>query len=212
MARGTERRYEYTSMTALRAKENPLDYSFEVKSPDSPVAILAPHGGKIEPGTQEIAEAVAGDTYRLFCFDGHRERANIRYLHVRSHQYDEKLCRDLIQPCRLVLAIHGWKNPPQHAETIYLGGRNTDFRDAIGASLRSAGFSVPPFAETPREYKGSEPENICNLGNPPGGAQLEIARTLRDQLVPKPNQCGDRFQPFVAAIRTAIEETLRKGP
>jgi len=212
MAGDTERRYEYTSMTALRAKENPRDYSFQIKAPNSPVAILAPHGGKIEPGTREIAEAIAGDTYRLFCFDGHRQRENMRYLHVESHLYDEAQCVDLIKQCQLVLAIHGCADPTGAPEMIYPGGNNTGFRAAITASLESAGFPVALFATTPERYKGVDRDNICNRGdNRSGGAQLEIARTLRDRLVPKPDQRGDRFQPFVAAIRGAIENALRKG-
>jgi phage replication-related protein YjqB (UPF0714/DUF867 family) len=34
------------------------------------VAIIAPHGGKIEPGTSEIAKAIAGSDYNLYLFEG----------------------------------------------------------------------------------------------------------------------------------------------
>lgn len=38
------------------------------------VAIIAPHGGEIEPSTSEIAVAIAGDRYRLYCFEGLKRR------------------------------------------------------------------------------------------------------------------------------------------
>src|SRR5688572_4392375 len=114
-------------MTALLANEDSASYDFQMRDPDSPVAILAPHGGLIEWGTDQIAEAIAGDDYNLFCFNGHRLGGeNLYYLHVRSHQYDEPRCRKLIGPCSVVIAIHGCKNPARGEPLVYLGGRNAD--------------------------------------------------------------------------------------
>ena len=41
---------------------------------DPRVALIAPHGGQIEPGTSEIAENVAGDAFVLYSFQGSKER------------------------------------------------------------------------------------------------------------------------------------------
>jgi phage replication-related protein YjqB (UPF0714/DUF867 family) len=59
------------------------------------VAIIAPHGGKIEPGTSEIAAAIAGDDYSLYRFQGLRDRPR-EELHITSAKFDEPTCG----PCR----------------------------------------------------------------------------------------------------------------
>ncbi len=41
------------------------DYRVRINLKDGPVLVMAPHGGKIEPGTAEIAEAIAGHDYFL---------------------------------------------------------------------------------------------------------------------------------------------------
>jgi phage replication-related protein YjqB (UPF0714/DUF867 family) len=45
-------------MTALLKAESPDSYTFEIREPASDVAIIAPHGGKIEWGTNQIASAI----------------------------------------------------------------------------------------------------------------------------------------------------------
>jgi phage replication-related protein YjqB (UPF0714/DUF867 family) len=39
------------------------DYVIRTCLRNSPVLVMAPHGGKIEPGTAEIAEAIAGNDH-----------------------------------------------------------------------------------------------------------------------------------------------------
>jgi phage replication-related protein YjqB (UPF0714/DUF867 family) len=45
------------------------------------LAILAPHGGGIEPGTSELAEAVAGEGLSFYAFEGLKRSGNA-VLHV----------------------------------------------------------------------------------------------------------------------------------
>ena len=52
------------------------------------IVILAPHGGKIEPGTSELARAVAGSDIALYLFEGVKPSGN-RALHVTSTNFDE---------------------------------------------------------------------------------------------------------------------------
>jgi phage replication-related protein YjqB (UPF0714/DUF867 family) len=55
----------------------------------SDVCIIAPHGGKIEKWTSEIATALAGDDYNLYLFEG-LKRAKNRDLHITSSRFDEQ--------------------------------------------------------------------------------------------------------------------------
>ena len=195
----------YASMTALLAAEDGDNYTIEVRPADAKVAILAPHGGQIEPGTNQIAGAIAEAGYRLYCFNGHRRGGeNYDYLHVTSHQYDEPRCRELIAPCDIVVAIHGCADVDRSGATIYLGGRDDPLREAIGETLRQAEFKVAAFPNTPDKFKGQHLNNICNLGRRRAGVQLELPRSLRRSLVPAGGTRGARFQPFVEAIRRAI--------
>ncbi len=52
------------------------------------VSIIAPHGGKIEPGTSQIARSISGDLFNLYCFDGRKPRYN-DHLHITSTKFDE---------------------------------------------------------------------------------------------------------------------------
>ena len=44
-----------------------VDFGVRVRQARAPFAIVAPHGGGIEPGTSEIADAVGADAIRATC-------------------------------------------------------------------------------------------------------------------------------------------------
>lgn len=52
-----------------------IDYRIRCVS-SSDIAILAIHGGKIEPGTTEIAEAVAKNQHSFYTFEGLKPTGN----------------------------------------------------------------------------------------------------------------------------------------
>src|SRR6185295_9661662 len=135
---------------------------------------------------------------------------NYDNLHVKSYLYDEPQCNALVKACNLVVAIHGCHDVPGKDNVIYVGGSNKTLREEISDELNSAGFPTEPFATTPEDYRGVDARNICNLGNNrDGGAQLEIALALRNELVPpRSAQRGVRFQSFVDAVKRGIHNTL----
>ena len=96
----------YTSFAALRAAEPPGEYRIRAFPRGSAKAVLAPHGGAIEPGTSEIAAAVAGEDLSLYCFEGLKGRVHSR-LHITSHLFDEPECLALVAASDRVLAMHG---------------------------------------------------------------------------------------------------------
>ena len=130
-------------MTALIKARDPSDYAIRSVRRASEAAILAPHGGKIESGTTEIAEAIAGDDYNFYTFEGRMSRDNFKILHVTSTHYDEKVCNDLINECTYVVAVHGLRDREGHErkdETICLGGKDTILRNAVMRALQANNF------------------------------------------------------------------------
>ncbi len=140
----------------------------------SPIAIIAPHGGEIEDGTSQMARAIAGDDFNLYCFEGTRPSKNYTALHLTSHRFDEPECLSLIASCPVVIAVHGCGGEqPQ----VLLGGLDVPLRDLLAASLAAAEIR----AETSgHRYPAVRPDNICNRGARGRGVQLEITHPLRE--------------------------------
>jgi phage replication-related protein YjqB (UPF0714/DUF867 family) len=64
---------KYGSFAELQNREREgVDFSIRVMPLETSAAIIAPHGGMIEPGTSDIAAAIAGNDYGLYCFEGLR--------------------------------------------------------------------------------------------------------------------------------------------
>lgn len=80
--------------------------SIYTRQADATVAIIAPHGGKIERGTSELARAIGGTDYRIYCFEGTKPNNN-RDLHITSTNFDEPEGVKLVSACDRVVALHG---------------------------------------------------------------------------------------------------------
>jgi phage replication-related protein YjqB (UPF0714/DUF867 family) len=165
---------KYGCFAELAAAESPgQDYRVRTGgSADSDVLILAPHGGLIETGTSEVAELIAGEDHRLFCFEGLKPRGNNRDLHITSHRFDHPECLALAARANVVLSVHGCLG----ATRIHIGGLDTQLANELADSLGAAGFPIEPASE---RYPGRHPLNICNRGLRRKGAQLEITYDLR---------------------------------
>ncbi len=169
------------------------DYVISISDIGSPVTIIAPHGGKIEPQTSYIAGRIAGDRFNFYSFEGIKPDNN-RSLHVTSHKFDEPQALRLIAGSRIVLAIHACTDSKA---LVYPGGRDGELLTAIVKALTAAGIIV---AETNPRYQGLNPKNICNRGATGKGAQLEISRGLRDD--------RDRVHSLCEAIQAALGRAL----
>ena len=84
-----------------------LDYNIHVIDRNSPVTVVALHGGRIEWGTDQIATALAQSDYNLYIFKGLRRDGN-RHLHIASHQFNEPQLLNLLKKSRTVISIHGY--------------------------------------------------------------------------------------------------------
>jgi phage replication-related protein YjqB (UPF0714/DUF867 family) len=147
-----------------------------------PVGVFAPHGGGIEPGTEELARAVArscGAT--LYVLSAKRSSGN-GALHVTSTAMRPGVSRALdaaLAACRLAIALHGHAHD---ARSIFVSGRAGPAAARAAAALRAAIGArwevVDDPARIPPGLGGVAAENFVNRPAG-GGVQIELPRALR---------------------------------
>ncbi len=86
-------------------------------------AVIAPHGGGIEPGTSELAEAIAGADLSFYAFEGLKKDGN-GDLHVTSDHFDEATAIELVSASPTVVAVHGELKCTD--KVAFLGGLDKD--------------------------------------------------------------------------------------
>src|SRR5262245_3852344 len=101
-----------------RYEQEGISYQREVKKRRSALAVIAIHGGGIEPGTSEIAKAISGTEFSYYTFDGIRQKGNER-LHITSMLFDEPMCLQIVNDSEIVVAIHGCES---EGKVIHVGG------------------------------------------------------------------------------------------
>lgn len=137
------------------------------------MAILAPHGGRIEEITSEVAQSVAGETFNLYLFEGIRPTHNYVNLHLTSHRFDEPRCLDLLSRCDHVIALHGCAGEEPR---VLVGGRDAALKAAIGGALQTSGLDAQLDGH---RFPAVHPHNICNRGRRGRGVQIEMTTALR---------------------------------
>jgi len=166
-----------------------VDYDkFSLLVAGAQVAIIAPHGGGIEPKSDAIAAAIAGTDFSYYCFRGCKPAKNGR-LHITSHRFDEPDCVALVAGHTWVVALHGCNDP---GESVYLGGLDAELIDDLAIAIAEAGISV---ATTGHDYPGTHPDNICNRGAAAQGVQIELTPDFRN---------GGQVASFVTAVRSVL--------
>lgn len=186
----------YRSFKELSERETEgRDYQVRFVSRPGNILVMAPHGGKIEPGTSEIAEAISLHGYSFYSFEGLKPFGN-SLLHIESHFFDEPRAIKATKKADIVITIHGHSD--NRSSFIMIGGLNTKLGKIIKHNLEYLGYLLRPF---PRGLGGKDPNNICNRGRQRGGVQLEISRKLRESL--KNNE--NKLKEFAQAIREAIQ-------
>jgi phage replication-related protein YjqB (UPF0714/DUF867 family) len=178
------------------------DYLIRINPRNGPVLVMAPHGGKIEPGTAEVAEAIAGTDHSFYSFEGLKTEGN-NVLHIESHLFDEPRALKAVEKAEVVITVHGQLD--QKEAFVMVGGLNGRLRSEIKHQLKASGFQTRPPTEG---LGGTDPMNICNRGCSKCGVQLEISRKVRDLL--RANK--DRLQAFAEAVRKAIQLFLITEP
>ena len=176
------------------------DYAILLREANSKIAIIAPHGGGIEPGTIGIADAVASSDYTFYAFKGIKKRGN-KILHITSNRFDEPIGIKTSENAYIAISIHGCRDK---IEIVFIGGKNRKLKEKIMYGLRTAGFRAV-ISEEPW-LRGKSSENICNRCRSGKGVQLEISRGLREKMF----YCLDRrslrkktelFYKFVSTLK-----------
>jgi phage replication-related protein YjqB (UPF0714/DUF867 family) len=205
--------HRYTTFTELsRHEAEDRDYRIHLRLGVSGIAVLAPHGGKIERGTLPIAHAIAGEEHTFYAFEGIKPtlKAN-RALHVPSNHFDEPRALFAVAKAHRVLTLHGAKGTE---EAVYAGGLDLELRLDVLRALNAAGFTADHDPSPTRQGRG--PTNICNRGSTGRGLQLELTFGLRKQLFGPPDEQGIRhpntlFHQFVMAIREVLRHHTEQG-
>jgi phage replication-related protein YjqB (UPF0714/DUF867 family) len=176
------------------------DYRIRIEIRDPRFFIMAPHGGRIEPATAEVAEAIAGMDYSFYSFNGLKADGN-GVLHIESHLFDEPRALRAVEKADIIVTVHGQVDRKE--EFVMVGGLDDGLRLEIRRQLEAAGFQTLPPSEG---LMGTDPMNICNRGRSRQGVQLEISRKVRDVL--RTNQ--GHLQTFADAVRKGIRLYLAK--
>jgi phage replication-related protein YjqB (UPF0714/DUF867 family) len=194
---------KYRNFADLSGSER-LEKDFRIRLRERPggIAIIAPHGGDIEPGTSEIAEAVAGNEHSFYAFEGIKPGRN-RDLHITSTRFDEPRCTSLVMAAGRVIAIHGAEGG---RETVFLGGLDETILRRLHDSFTDMGISVKRHRPT---MQGIAEANVCNRARSHCGVQLEVSRGLRRTFFDSLSREGREsktmhFDKFIAAVRAGI--------
>jgi phage replication-related protein YjqB (UPF0714/DUF867 family) len=195
---------KYKSYQSLKdSEQQDADYEILYSIRPSKYIVMAPHGGGIEPGTTEIAEAIAGDTFSFYSFSGTKEKGN-RIFHIASDRFDEPGGLTLVKSSGTAVTVHGCEGNDQH---VCLGGLNDELVEKIAVSLKKAGFPVEE--EVRSHLAGKRPNNICNRSKEDKGVQIEISHGLRKLMFKGMNrrerkERTRKFDVFVQAIQDVL--------
>ena len=196
---------EYSNYRELStAQKRGKDFRVRIRKRNGNTIVLAPHGGGIEPGTSELANAIAGADLSFYAFEGIKPKGN-RELHITSTHFNEPRCMALVSVADRVIAIHGQNGNQDEA---LLGGRDLATIRRLRQSLERDGFRIEVGGS--RKLRGLSADNICNWGAQGRGVQIEICDGMRrtffqDMRTRRGRRIKtQRFRDFVSAVRRVI--------
>lgn len=218
---------------ARRYKRHPaFDDELAARSDFGRTAVLAVHGGGIEPGTSELCLAAAGyhpaslavtpaggPTFDYWMFEGLRSNNNDD-LHVTATHCDDWIAASLCAGARNVVSLHGTSTQaaglPNNTELVLVGGRNAALRSALVTAFQNPdpGMVAIPATDAANHptLSGTDPTNIANRTLTGTGAQLEITTPVRNQMFTENTRARRKhttttvFWSFVAAVRKAVAQ------
>jgi phage replication-related protein YjqB (UPF0714/DUF867 family) len=162
---------------------------YEIQSwyrPEKPL-VFAIHGGNIESGTGELAQAIAAQGWSLYHFKGitapdydHKIKQS-GFMHLTSHKFNAPLALEMAQKSKDCLSLHGF-SALKHKVDFCVGGANKNLRLKLTQTLRknfpkykSCELCCPP-------YLGRHPKNIVNRCASLG-VQVEMSPRVRGRIL-----------------------------
>lgn len=179
------------------------DYEIQIQRFNSPVLVMAFHGGLIEPGTTELGEELSRGEFNFYTFIGKKNRDvhepsfTSADLHLTSARFDEPQLLKLTSESQSCVALHGFGG--EEAD-FCVGGANPEMRKAFVSKLGSA---LP-------EYRSCElccpPYNGVSLKNPANrcqttGVQIEMSPAVRRRILVD--------ETFKKGVAQAMKEVLQ---
>jgi phage replication-related protein YjqB (UPF0714/DUF867 family) len=163
------------------------------------VAVLAIHGGDIEPGTSEVAREIAGNDLGLYLFEGILPGGN-RRLHVTSAHFDEPGAVRLASRSAVCVSVHGFAEPERRA--VCVGGGAAPGGAALRKRLVDELSRAMPELQVEfpcTRFDGADPKNIVNRCTE-AALQLELSRAARDAF-----KADEKLrQRFAQAVRAVL--------
>jgi phage replication-related protein YjqB (UPF0714/DUF867 family) len=194
---------KYVSFQELERAERRGVYCVLSRPRKATIAVIAPHGGKIEPGTSEVARKIAGADFSFYAFEGRKKKGN-KSLHITSTRFDEPICLALVRAAECIIAIHGENS---NEKVVFLGGRDAAKVRRLGEVLEQRGFCVK--AHKSARLQGTSLANICNRGRARAGVQIELTNGLRRSFFRSLSSEGRKtptrvLGEFVSAVREVL--------
>lgn len=172
-ARQNERFRSFSELAAVYTEG--VDFSRTAVVRRSPFAVVAPHGGNIEPGTSEFARMLADGLTSFYAFESRLPEAN-QDVHLTSARFDDPLCLDVVSISRIVITVHGCRGD---YEGVFIGGRDARLGNQILGALKRN--DIPAARDI--VHPGMDALNICNRGGSHAGVQIEITRGTRQPFI-----------------------------
>jgi phage replication-related protein YjqB (UPF0714/DUF867 family) len=198
----------YANFEELSQHETAGDtYRILLRQARAAFAIVAPHGGGIEAGSSEIADAIASEEHSFYTFEGLKHSDN-GTLHITATRFDEPMCLTVIGRSNIVVTIHG-EHSEADGEGVFVGGLDDTLGAGLTAALQAKGFNVRKHPD--RKLQGLEPKNLCNRGLSGQGVQFELSHSVRETMFSSLKREGrtqttPRFYDFVDAVRSVLPE------
>jgi len=194
----------YPNFTSLSQNEKEgFDYQITTRIGKSGIIILAPHGGGIEPGTSEIAYAIAAHDHTFYTFKGLKRRDNQK-LHLTSNNFDEPTALDLLTHSHRAITVHGCDYAHQQ---VLIGGLDKNLVQETIKVLRD--INITSMLVKRGYLSGQSKQNLCNRTKSGKGLQLELPVGLRREMFQGWDRAGRAqtkplFHQFTSAIRKII--------
>ena len=179
------------------------DYTIDIKKGTSDIAVIAPHGGKIEFGTTEMAQVIARPDHTCWTFSGIKKTGN-RILHITSTRFDAPEALEIAAAAQTVMTLHGCQGD---TAVVYVGGRHHFLKERLCRFLLQAGFNAQ--ISVKEGLEGKSPLNLCNRCRTGSGVQLEITTEFRKKMFTPTQDPGIKkktgdFLRFTSAVQKAL--------
>jgi phage replication-related protein YjqB (UPF0714/DUF867 family) len=175
-----------------------VDFEISHRLGEKDVLCAAWHGGQMEPGSDLLAEAIAGSRYHFYAFRALFSVSSGEHpLHVTSTRFREPTLLSLADLSEMVVAVHCCSTAPGLNRIFIGGGADESLKRELIESLRRNDFQ----SGRDKIFPGHHYMNPCNRGRRPG-IQIEVSQSYMDWLVTNSGELhrlADVIRDFIAS-------------